>query len=180
MPLCFHQKLRATVTRVLAQSDRRVHPSDSASSTTTRHLGYFSNRLPALEKATSSLCSRPAIILAAPLLTKGQVNTIQRHIIGLCTCRMVCGSNRKQHRSAFKSISLIYSISPNSTTAHGFHPPAKSCFLRNTSTCWSSPSQEGHCQSTQELHLLLASRPCRGFSIHQNEPKSTALASRMV
>ena len=52
-----HQKLRATVTRVLAQFDRRVHPSDSASNTTTRHLGYFSNHLPALEKATSS-CHR--------------------------------------------------------------------------------------------------------------------------
>ena len=158
MPLCFHQKLRANVTCVFAQCNRRVHPSDPANSSTTRHLGYFSNRLPALEKATSSPYFRPVIVLAAPLLTKAKStrsNNIflsNAHVAWSVWRQLQASSHRLQehlshmfHLAALQDGPLVSrppTLASRETRQHAGRLPPKRV-----------PRQ-----STQELHLPLASR----------------------
>ena len=70
----------------------------------------------------------------------------------------MCGSSQKQHRIAFKRIGLIYSTSPNSRTARWL--PARQTLLLedHVNMLVVSLPRGSKCQSTQELHLLLASR----------------------
>ena len=142
VPLCF-TKTQSYCKLRFAQCKRRVHPSDPASSSTTRHLGYFSNHLPALEKATSCSCSHPAIVLAAPLITKTQVNKTQRHLLDQWTCCMVCVEAASSIIASPSRVSVSKTQSHRSPRRPGGFPPANPVFLRTTSTCCSSPSQEG-------------------------------------